>query len=117
MVMTNDTSAVYRHPLIDANMLRLRRRHIAMQPQHARITAITERQSGLSASFDISLFLNSLPNNLYNRLKRVIILCDIDRIERVIGEISKINPEAGKFLKTLANEYAYDEIAACFNEK
>lgn len=117
MTVINDANAVCQQPLIDANMLRLMCRHTSRQTSYIKSmsTAVSRVQYGRFSPSCTSLFLKSLPVSLYKRFQKVITLCDIEGIEETINDIAEMNSEAGRYLKTLADEFAYDDIAACFD--
>lgn len=105
-------------PFVEADLFQLLEKHLGAQFQYAEIknSAINQFQPEPFDPSNIFLFLQTVPDELRNRFEKALSLGDIESIGEIIDEICRIDSEAGQFLKSLADDFAYDEITKYLKE-
>jgi hypothetical protein len=93
-------------------------KHLGVHFEYAeRYAPSFEEESAASPDHqEIAAMLENLPEEMLSRLDKAIRTSDVSGTEKSIEDISGINPRLGRFLKKLADVYAYDEIVRCLDD-
>lgn len=107
-----------RKPFAENELYRLLEKHLGVQWQYAESGGQSEVIRPASPSQENLLsFLHSIPDEMLNRFKKAVDLGEIAEIDRSLEEITNISADAGKYLRGLADEFAYEEIAIYLGAK
>jgi CheY-like chemotaxis protein/nitrogen-specific signal transduction histidine kinase len=117
-ILENGGDDYVRKPYMEEDIFNQLEKHLGVRFQYAEIESPPPGDEG--ACFpdrrEIAAMLDALPNEMLSRFDEAIRLSDVDGIEKGIEEIDGINPRLGRFLKKLADVFAYDEIVRCLDD-
>ena len=112
-VMANGADDFLRKPFTESDIFRLLEKSLGVQFQYSE-GANAANETVLPEPVDqdeVLSLLQSIPDDMRERFNKAIHLGELADIDKSIAEISEIAPDAGEFLKSLADEFAYDELA------
>jgi CheY-like chemotaxis protein len=107
-----------RKPYTETDIFHQLEKHLGIQFQYAeRYAPSSEEESAESPDRqEFTAMLDALPEETLARFDEAVRLGDVNGIEKGVAEIGGTHPRLGRFLKKLADLYAYDEIVRCLDD-
>ncbi len=101
-----------RKPYVEGDIFYQLEKHLGVRFQYAedKSPSPEDEEADSPERQEIVTMLDALPDKMLSRFDAAIRLSDVAGIEKGLNEIGGVNPRLGRFLKTLADQYAYEEI-------
>ncbi len=111
-VMATGCDDFLRKPYRESEIFELIAKHLGVRYQYEG-TQANETDHAETVKKDLTpTDLADLPQTLLDELQQAVTDLDMDKISQVIEKINKINTEVAKALKTLADNFEYDQLLA-----
>jgi CheY-like chemotaxis protein len=107
-----------RKPYTEMDIFHQLEKHLGVQFQYVERYAPSSGETSAESPDrqEIAAMLENLPEEMLSRLDKAIRTSDVAGTEKSIEQIGGIDPRLGRFLKKLADVYAYDEIVRCLDD-
>jgi CheY-like chemotaxis protein len=117
-ILENGGDDFVRKPYIEEDIFYQLEKHLGVQFQYTEEESPSpeDEQADAPGRQEVAAMLDTLTEGMLSRFDEAIRLSDVNGIEKGIEEIGGFNPRLGRFLKKLADVYAYDEIARCLDD-